>query len=206
MKRPIVINGTLREAEIEYVTRPDFQFLDQWRQSLGNDTHPVRADAVDLATLACKRYKAHAPVEHYATRQEDIGDYVRDNPYSEVATLVVMRCRWFPESDIVGLAHFRRSWYNNLILDYLASHPWVASPPAGYDVEVKGVGLALLYFICATAVQNNCEAVWGEATQNSCEFYKRVFKLDRVRDLFYIPKENLANFRAEQDRKWQRRK
>src|ERR1019366_609005 len=107
MKRPIIIEGNLRDAQIEYVTRAEFQFLEQWRRSLGNDTHPVRVDAVNFASLACKRYRAHAPVEHYAARPEDVGDYVKDNPYSEVATFVLMRCRWFAESDIVGLAHFR---------------------------------------------------------------------------------------------------
>src|SRR5258708_39089450 len=98
MKRPIIIGGNLKEAEIEYVTRPDFAFLEKWKRTVGDDTHPVRIDAVNFATLACKRYEAHAPVENYATRPEDIGDYVRDNPYSEVAVFALMRCRGFPES------------------------------------------------------------------------------------------------------------
>lgn len=102
MKRPLMINGEYKEAEIEYVTKPHFGFLDDWRHSLGNDTHPIRVDAVNFATLACKRYKAHAPLEDYASRQEDVADYIRNNPYSEVGNFILMRCRWFPESDIVG--------------------------------------------------------------------------------------------------------
>jgi len=206
MKRHLMINGEYKEAEIEYVTKPHFGFLDDWRHSLGNDTHPIRVDAVNFATLACKRYKAHAPVEDYASQQEDVADYIRNNPYSEVGNFVLMRCRWFPESDIVGLAHFRRTWCNNLILDYLASHPWIATAPPGYDVDVSGVGLGLIYFVCKMAMIYNCENVWGEATQNSCEFYKGIFKLDSVQDLLYIPKQNIVTFVNGQDQKWLERK
>jgi hypothetical protein len=206
MDRPLLINGKLLEARIEYVTRPDLGFLREWKRSLGRDTHPKRVDAVNFASLACKRYQAHAPLENYAGRPEDLRDYVRDNPNSEVASLVLMRCGGFPESKVIGLAHFRRSWCNNLILDYLSSHRWIAEPPPGYNIEVNGVGLGLMYLVCATAIENKCEAVWGEATQNSCEFYQKVFKVDSVRDLLYIPKENLAVFLSGQDQKWQERK
>src|SRR5437762_2494382 len=108
MNLPLIINQELKEAEVEYVARPDFRFLDEWRRDLGKDTHPVRVDAVNFASLACKRYKSHAPIESYTTADEDIRDYVRDNPRAEVATFALMRCRWLSDSDVVGLAHFRR--------------------------------------------------------------------------------------------------
>jgi hypothetical protein len=205
MNRPIVIDGNVVEAHVEYVTEPDLAFLDQWKRSLGKDNHPKRVDAVDFATLACKRYKSYAEIETYATRLADIADYVRDNPHAEVANFVVLRCNAFTPSNVMGLAHFRRSWCNNLILDYLVSHPWIASPPAGYDMAVNGVGLALMYFLCATAIQQKSDAIWGEATQNSCEYYQKVFKLDSVRDLLYIPFENLVAFVKGQDQKWNTR-
>lgn len=202
MNIPLLINGALREASLEYATSSDLDFLDLWREKVRRDKHPVRVDAVNFANLACKRYKAHAPVENYATAPDDIKDYVKDNPHSEVAVFALLKCRWFPECDVVGLAHFRRSWCNNLILDYLASHPWIARPPAGFDVEVRGVGLGIMYGVCKTAVQNDCGAVWGEATQNSCGFYRGVFKLESVSDLLYIPRQNMVEFLEGQDRKW----
>jgi hypothetical protein len=206
MKRPILINGLLRQADIHYLRLPEFEFLDDWERSLGKDTHPVRIDAVNFATLACKRFQSHASVENYAASPEDLPIYVKDNPNVEVAFLAAMVCKWFSESDVIGIAHFRRSWTNNLILDYLVSHPWIASPPPDFPVKVNGVGLGLMYHISKIAVENQCGAVWGEATQNSCDFYKGVFKLDSVQDLLYIPNGNLVAFLEGQDIKWQERK
>lgn len=206
MKVSIRINGALNESRVSYLIDRDFRFLAEWRASLGKDKHPVRTDAMQFASLACKRFAAHSTVENYAQRDEDIADFVRNNPHCEVANLVVMKCGGFPESEVVGIAHFRRSWCNNLILDYLASHPWIASPPANYGIKVSGVGVGLLYFISNLAARYGCTAVWGEATQNSCKFYQKLFDLDSVQDLLYIPSERLEAFATSLSKKWSGRK
>jgi hypothetical protein len=202
VKAPIRINREFKDARIEFVSRPDFAFLNRWQRCVRNDKHPIRADAVNFASLACKRFQAHFALENYAERFEDIAAHVKNNPRSEVAGLVVMRCDWFADADVIGLAHFRRSWCNNLILDYLAAHPWIAAPPPGYANEVSGVGTSMLYFLCQVAVRLDCRAMWGEATQNSCELYQRLFNLETVEDLLYIPKENLIAFAHTMEQKW----
>jgi hypothetical protein len=202
MNRPLLVNDNLVDAQIEYVTNSEFAFLKQWKRALGNDTDSKRVDAVNLATLACKRYKAHEPVEYYATRPEDIEAFVRINPMVEVANFLLMRCNSFPESNIVGLAHVRRSWCNNLILDYLVSHPWIVSPPQGYHTIVNGVGLGLMYFVCKLAVEHECEVVWGETTESSWSYYKRIFDLVSVRDMLYVPRDKIVEYLNGQDQKW----
>jgi len=202
MKVPIRIDGIYRDAQIEHVIRSDFDFLAQWQGRLGDDRHPIRTDAVSFAALACKRFTSHSGIEVYAQRVDDISDHITNNPHCEVANLVVMKCDWFTESEVIGVAHFRRSWCNNLILDYLAAHPWIANRPEHFQHKVSGVGTGLLCFLSNIGVRYNCEAIWGEATQNSCQIYKRFFDLESVRDLLYIPRDKYAEFAASLQKKW----
>src|SRR5437667_7978774 len=108
MRIPVAFNDAVRYAEPRYIGLPDFGFREEWRQSLGNDPNPLRADAVDFAALACKRFKAHSRSEIYAREMDDIGDHIRNNPHCEVANFVALTCDWFPESRVLGVAHFRR--------------------------------------------------------------------------------------------------
>jgi hypothetical protein len=206
MNVPIRVNGADNVGRIHYITQSEFGFLDQWRKSLGTDKNPIRTDAVDFANLACKRLTAHSPLEIYARHADDISDHIQNNPLCEIANLVAMKCDSFPESEVIGLAHFRRSWSNNLILDYMAVHLWIGKPPEGYPTIIRGVGTALLFFICSIARRNQCGCVWGEATQNSCAFYQKVFDLDSVRDLLYIPHEKIVRFADNLEQKWKQNK
>jgi len=92
MNLPVRLNDTVREAQVRYINEADFTFLEKWQRSLGDDADSVRADAVDFATLACKRFTAHAPLEIYAREISDIGAHVRIDPHCEVANLVALTC------------------------------------------------------------------------------------------------------------------
>lgn len=205
MTVPIRVNAGFREASVEFVTRPDFSFLRQWKACVAQDSHPVRRDSVDFATLACKRFTAHSAIENYAQDVGDIVAHITDNPHSEVASLILVRCDWFPESDIIGVAHFRRSWCNNIILDYLAAHPLSAARPAVFSTDISGIGIALLCFISRVAGKLGSGAIWGEATQNSCNHYKNFFKLESVDDLLYIEREKSTAFADAIEQKWLQR-
>ena len=203
MKLPIRIGEEYRNADIEYVSDPKSEeFVVKWRKNLGRDKDPVRRDAVDFANLACKRFRAHHATEIYAKKIEDIDVHKKDNPNSEVANLVIMRCDWFEESSVIGVAHFRRSWCNNLILDYLAAHPWVASKPESYPRRISGVGIGLLYFISGIGARLNSKYIWGEATQNSSDAYQKFFDLKHVKDLIFVPKKKFVAFSNGIENKW----
>ena len=204
MNVSVRVNGIDREASIAYVSRHDFGFLDEWRQSLGKDRNPIRTDAVDFATLACKRFSLHSPLETYARQFEDISHHIRNDPLCEVANLVTIKCDLFHGSDVIGLAHFRKTWSNNLILDYLAVHLWIAEPPDGYGTIVRGAGTALLYFLSFVARINDCGCIWGETTPNSCEFYQKAFHLESGADLLYIPREKFVKYAENLEQKWHR--
>jgi hypothetical protein len=55
------------------------------------------------------------------------------------------------------------------------------------EYKVKGTGTALLCFLSRIAVSASCEHIWGEATLDSHPYYKNLFALDSVKDLFVIP-------------------
>jgi len=202
MKVPVRLNDVTKDTRIVYLEESQFGFLDEWRESLGDDTNPIRIDAVNFATLACKRFSAHSAFENYARDIAEIADFLRDNPYSEVANLVALTADWFPGSRILGLAHFRRTWSNNLILDYLAVYPLIARRSGDSPLIVRGVGTALLFFLCSIARRYECGSIWGEATQNSCDFYQKVFNLNSVKDLLYIPRRNIMRFLAALEQNW----
>ena len=195
MELPVELNKTRQTAKIIFAGQHDFGFLAEWRKTLVDDKNPVRIDAVDFAQLAVYRFQAHSEIlQPYAETIEDIGDHITNNPNCEVGGCVLLICDWFPESKVIGLMHFRRTWSNNIILDYLAAHPYITRPPNGYAQIVRGVGTALLYFLSTVAKQYGCDSIWGEATPISCGYYKHIFKLDSVEDLINVPSANFIAF------------
>jgi hypothetical protein len=80
-------------------------------------------------------------------------------------------------------------------------HPLITRPPDGYANVVQGVGTALLYFLSQVAKKFQCGFIWGEATPISCGFYKKVFSLDSVEDMIYVPRDKYVEFADELDKK-----
>lgn len=188
MKVRLIANGTLRLGEIVYFDEKDEQFLGEWKAAMGYDRHPRRRDALEFAENACKRRKAYRDRDDYATCLDDIKDYVKEKPQAEVANLVVLTCDWYPPSRVAGICHFRRTWCNNLIIDYLAACPPIVVPRIG-DMVVKGVGTCLMYYVAKAAIELECNVIWGEATQNSYEFYQSILDLKPAQqDLILAPK------------------
>ncbi len=203
MDIPLELNRNRQVAKVVIAGPHDFGFLAGWRERLGNDQNPFRTDAVTFAQLVLDRFSVYSAVQPYVRSADDIGDHIKNNPQSEVAGVALLTCDWFPDSPVLGLCHFRRTWCNNIVLDYLASHPFIAKRPDGYLHHVKGVGLALLYFLSRLAERYGCEYIWGEATQLSCDYYKKVMSLDSVQDLILIPRGKFVEFATQLDLVWQ---
>jgi hypothetical protein len=189
-------DGNIYDGRPEYFTDSHAAFVREWSEKTKADNHPIRRDSLDFARLACQRWKANAKIANYAQSDEEFPSYINDNPRVEVAGFMALRAAWFPDSETLGVCHFRRTWCNNLILDYLATHPWLAYPKEP-RYEKVGVGTGLLYYLCQLAVKLDAGILWGEATQNSCGFYAHVFKLGNTADLIYAPKERIKAFVAD---------
>lgn len=202
MEVTLELNGKKEKAKVSFAQPADFGFAKGWKQSIGNDQNPVMQDTVDYAELAVKRYEATFGTGIYATSFRDFTDHIASNPRIEVAGFIVLRCNWFPVSEIIGFSHFRRTWCNKIILDFLGTHPLIVRPPENATHKVRGVGVALLYFIIQLLKRENCSALWGEATSSSGTYYQKIFKLGRVEDLILAPRENLIAFADETEREW----
>src|SRR5258708_37610547 len=152
--------GKKTRPRVSFAQPVDFAFARHWREGIGPDQNPYRADTVDYAELAVKRYEASFNMGIYANSLTDFTDHIASNPNIEVAGFVVLRCDWFPGAEIIGFGHFRRSWCNKIILDYLGTHPFIIRPNEDATIKVRGVGVALVYFISQVLKNENCPALW----------------------------------------------
>jgi hypothetical protein len=202
MEIPVELNGKREKAKVSFAQPADFGFAETWRKALGDDQNPHRVNSVDFAQHALKRFEASSETGIYANSLTDFNDHIASNPKIEVGGFIVLRGVWFPGSEIIGFSHFRRTWCNKIILDYLAAHPFIVRPKEDSTHKVRGVGTALLYFITQIVKQENCTALWGEAASLSASFYQYVFKLERVEDLIFAPKENLIAFAGGCEQEW----
>jgi hypothetical protein len=195
MELPIELNGQPQTAHVSFVTGSrDFRFLSEWQKTLDDDRNPIRTAAVELAQVAVHRYEAHSAIDIYAESIDDFADHILVNPKCEIAALVLLTCEAFSDSKVIALAHFRRTWNNNLVLDYLTAHPFIAKHKEGYAQNLRGAGRALLYFLSGVAKRCGCGSIWGEATPTSCTFYKHQFSLPSVEDLILAPISNVLGF------------
>jgi hypothetical protein len=205
LQLPINLNGERVTASVKFAGKSDFGFLTEWKDKLGEDQNPYRVATIELAQLAVHRFSAHSSIQPYLKSIDDLADHIASEPMCEVAGLILLKCDWFSDSQVIGLCHFRRAWCNNIILDYLAVHPYIARKPEGYRHHVEGAGTALVYFLSRVAQKHSCGYIWGEATQLSCGFYKHILLLDQVEDLILAPREKFIKFADGLDLGWQNR-
>ncbi len=143
-----------------------------------------------MAQLAIDSFLAHTRIQQiYVQSVEEIATHpIKADEHVEVSGFVLLKCDWFPDSGVIGICHFRRSWCNSIILDYLAVHPFIAKAPDRYPHTVSGAGSALLWFVSDIARRYKCGRLWGEATHGSHGYYKHMFDLDAVEDLILADK------------------
>ena len=196
------LNGKKVKAKVSFAQPDDLAFAKNWKESIGDSQNPVRTDTVDFAQLAVKKYEASFGSGKYANSLKDFSDHIASNPKVEVGGFVVLRCDWFPGAEIIGFSHFRRTWCNKIVLDYLGTHPLIVRPQDDATHKVRGVGAALLCFVARVLKQENCSGLWGEATSLSASFYQKVFNLQGVEDLINAPRENVIAFLDESEREW----
>lgn len=202
MEVTVKLDGKKMQAKVCFAKQEDFSFAEGWVKSIGDDQNPIRTDTVEYAQLAVKKYEAAFGTDIYAKTLQDFDDHILSNPKVEVGGFVVLRCDWYPGAKIIGFAHFRRTWSNKIVLDYLGTHPLIARPFNENEAKVGGVGVALLYFIGQLLKRQNCQTLWGEATSLSASYYQKVFGLEGVEDLIVAPRENVIRFLEECERDW----
>jgi|ERR1043166_57434 hypothetical protein len=204
MDLSVKLNGESKTASVVFAERNDFAFLEEWREKSRGILHPRCVKAIEIGELAKRRYATHNELLPYARTVDEFEDHIEDNPHCEVACLVFLECAWFPDCRTIGLTHFRRTWCNNIVLDYLCSYPLTPKVLPTYPYSLKGVGPALLYFVVHVAKKYGARFLWGEATQNSFSFYKEAFELAAVDDLICAPETNFVKFSRKMEEGWEK--
>ncbi len=184
----------------------DLSFVEKWRETLGTSPEPKQREAADLAQLARERFFADSKVgQPYLRTADDLDDQIHRDPQCEVGGFILLKCEWFADSKTIGLCHFRRTWCNNIVVDYLANHPLTLREAEDGPQKVKGIGTAMLCFVSRMAIRAACGHIWGEATLGSHPYYEHIFEIHGVQDLFVIPRDNFAKC-ANRKLDWQTKK
>ncbi len=183
-----------------FATRRDMKGLQSWKEAVRGKNNPILLDAVELATIAFRRWREAKAKGRVANSIQEIKDFIQDNPHAEVAVLVLAKAPWLRKRTLLGLCHFRRTWSNNIYIDLLTSHPLIAR---NLDSPVRGVGTALLFFVSSVAGEVGAKAIWGEATQNSAHFYRKVFGRSDIKDLINLSEAEYTAFKKRIEEKLQ---
>jgi hypothetical protein len=183
-------------ADCVFAKQSDVDAVRKWRRQFRDIQDQDIGDALEFADIACKRWRTYSSLQRRISGIDALRRLIANDPSAEAAMLAVIRLRIGNRLHRAGFCLFRRTWCNHLILDLLAANPAVAA-------EFSGAGSSILYFITAVAESIGAPIIWGEATQASAPFYKSVFKMDGIDDLFRINHQAWRNFRERYDAKWQ---
>jgi hypothetical protein len=148
--------------------------------------------AIDYAAKIALWWRWYSQNGQAAGGLIEILERTKANPLGEVAICVLAKADWHPVGPIIGAALVRRTWANNLFFDYLAAHPAAIGEDPG--LKTKGVGSALLYFVCRLGLEIRVQRLWGEATADSHTFYSAAFAVPGLDDLILANEDQLVKF------------
>ncbi len=186
-------NDEPMNVTLTFADNADVMSATRWRvpRELEDDAamQARAADAREYALLAAKRWKHYRDTKTAAFSLPQLEAMIAREPEGEFCFYLKVTADWFPAS--LGGAMVRRTWCNNLMVDFLFVHPSIS----GKAVNVKSIGVSLLQSICMIAQSLGCLLVWGEATRDSSAFYAR--QLDRaILDRFDIHTDEIKTFAA----------
>ena len=170
--------------------------LKRWRKSVAGEASPIKLDAVELADLAFLRWDEARGRQRAASSLEEIQEFIQNNPHAEVAVMILAKAPWVRKKQLntlVGLCTLRRTWANNIFIDFLSAHPRLTRNPRS---PIRGAGTALMYAVATVGAAIKAKAIWGEATQNSAPFYAKLFGRQDMKDLLYLAEGDYLAFRS----------
>lgn len=179
-KNVVLIGGQEAPATTRIGGSAEAKALLSWEVEANHDQKS--RDAVEYAEQAGKKWVWLKDLNRCPTDVAEAGDLIRSNPVAEICYLLVQESPALEQHGVLGFTLVRRTWANNLVVDFLATNPAVLTAAP----KIQGVGVGILAGICALADQLNAGFVWGEATDMSAKFYQHVFSLPRPSDLFLV--------------------
>jgi hypothetical protein len=159
--------------------------IKRWEDSIQGIPGPIQRDSLELAYHGLRRWDESHALKRTANSIKRLKEMIKDNPHVEVRALAVARANWLRTRKIIGLCSFRRTWCNNISLDVIAVHPGLDEMQ---ESPISGLGTGFIHHICAVAETIGAEAIWGECTQNTADFYAIFVDMPaNVPDLIIVP-------------------
>ena len=178
--------------------------FDCWERSIKEDSTPSQRDSIEFARLAAQRWTEASIQKRTASSVERMKLAIQDNNRQEIRMLAVAAAQFRKTKREVGICLLRRTWCNNIVLEFLAVHPALDEKE---NSPISGLGTGLLHHVCWVAHCLGANAIWGESTQNSQGFYDGlVDRPDGLQDLILILKPDYGRLKAAIERAWKKRR
>lgn len=142
----------------------DWRFVRQWKRSLAASSIPAARDSLEYAALAGKRWRFLMQQKFSVAGWADLHRHLKRDPAAELGMALAITRTAGSRDSVLGFGFIRRTWANNLILEFLAAAPVPL-------MQVKGVGAALMQCISAIGVWLSASELRGECTEASRGFY-----------------------------------
>lgn len=185
-------------AQIKHFDIGDGDFIKKWELSIpkGKIPLPTVRDSLELAKLALGRWNLRRQKDNYAYNLDELKDFIKDNPNVEVSLFLILEYKEDQNnSSILCVCHLRRTWSNNILIDFLATHPEIIiSRYKAGSKKINGIGRAMMQAVSTIAKEINSKYIWGETTQNSYLYYNHLFDLNRTSDMLFISKKKYTDF------------
>jgi hypothetical protein len=169
-----------------YLTTPSYEMIQAWESGLKTvslKAKPIAEQAMLYAKASFMRYNSaafrQAGTDDWqkllATRTDSAG-------YAE-QTFVLGACSGsrFDAGSASGLCVIRRSWANNLFLDYLARGPQTFT-----GNRIVGICEGLVYCLLLMGMELKCKYLYLEPSREAVGFYSRLLH-PKIGDLEKIP-------------------
>jgi hypothetical protein len=171
-----------------------------WERSIMGNPSPLQRDSLELARNSITRWQEAHRLRHTADSIQAIREFITDSKESEVRVLAVARATWRRRYKTLGLCTFRRTWCNNVCLDVVAAHPGLDKMT---ESPISGLGTGLLHHVCSVAAALSANAVWGECTQNTKNFYRLFWDTSgHLEDLIILPATDYLSIKSKIEAKW----
>ena len=170
-----------------------------WARLGSQSREPAVQDAAEFAGLACKRWRFYRKAGRFTLNLKEVHNLIARNPESEIAMLLIARAGWQKPTGQLGLCLCRRTWSNNLCVDFLAANPAFLGRAA---IPVAGIGRGLLYFVTEIAESIGAKYIWGEATALSAGAYRHMFNQPRLDDFFRLNRAAYRRFHTNMQARW----
>ena len=166
-------DDTFTEAQIGWLTDlSDWRFVKRWKLDCPAAENSAARDALEYATLAGKRWRFLREQQLTVSGWQDLIGHLQREPAAELGLAIAVTTFVAGQTSVLGVAFARRTWANNLILEFLATSPQAMS-------GLKGTGFALMHSLAVIGHWLSCGELWGECTGASRGFYMKLMRMSR---------------------------